>query len=81
MDDSSDRSLPHLLVIGGGFAGLWATRALARAPLRITLLDRANHHLFQPCTSLRYRTNVRHTFEHHLLRYTQKSREQQLHAQ
>ena len=48
MDDSSDRSLPHLLVIGGGFAGLWATRALARAPLRITLLDRANHHLFQP---------------------------------
>ena len=39
---------PHLLVIGGGFAGLWATRALARAPLRITLLDRSNHHLFQP---------------------------------
>ncbi|WP_374012435.1 NAD(P)/FAD-dependent oxidoreductase [Pseudoxanthomonas koreensis] len=41
-------SVPHLLVIGGGFAGLWATRALARAPLRITLLDRSNHHLFQP---------------------------------
>ena len=41
-------SLPHLLVIGGGFAGLWATRALAKAPLRITLLDRSNHHLFQP---------------------------------
>jgi len=40
--------LPRLLVIGGGFAGLWATRALARAPLRITLLDRSNHHLFQP---------------------------------
>ena len=40
--------LPHLLVIGGGFAGLWATRALARTPLRITLLDRSNHHLFQP---------------------------------
>lgn len=44
----SDDRLPHLLVIGGGFAGLWATRALARAPLRITLLDRSNHHLFQP---------------------------------
>src|SRR5690606_20521028 len=39
---------PHLVVIGGGFAGLWATRALARAPLRITLVDRSNHHLFQP---------------------------------
>ena len=44
MNDSS----PHLVVIGGGFGGLWCTRALARAPLRITLVDRANHHLFQP---------------------------------
>ncbi len=41
-------SFPHLVVVGGGFAGLWATRALARAPLRITLIDRRNHHLFQP---------------------------------
>ncbi|MDV0436707.1 NAD(P)/FAD-dependent oxidoreductase [Xanthomonas sacchari] len=40
--------VPHLIVIGGGFAGLWATRALARTPLRITLIDRRNHHLFQP---------------------------------
>lgn len=40
--------LPHLVVIGGGFAGLWATRALARAHVRITLVDRRNHHLFQP---------------------------------
>lgn len=39
---------PHLVIIGGGFAGLWATRALASAPLRITLVDRCNHHLFQP---------------------------------
>jgi NADH dehydrogenase len=39
---------PHLVVIGGGFAGLWCTRALADAPLTITLVDRANHHLFQP---------------------------------
>ena len=38
----------HLVVVGGGFAGLWATRALARESLRITLLDRSNHHLFQP---------------------------------
>jgi NADH dehydrogenase len=40
--------LPRLVVIGGGFAGLWAVRSLARAPLAITLVDRANHHLFQP---------------------------------
>lgn len=38
----------HLLIVGGGFAGLWAARALANAPLRITLVDRNNHHLFQP---------------------------------
>ena len=39
---------PHVVIIGGGFAGLWATRALASAPVRITLVDRCNHHLFQP---------------------------------
>ena len=39
---------PRVLIVGGGFAGLWATRALAKAPLDITLVDRANHHLFQP---------------------------------
>lgn len=36
------------MIIGGGFAGLWCTCALASAPVRITLVDRANHHLFQP---------------------------------
>lgn len=39
---------PHVVIIGGGFAGLSAARALAKAPVRITLLDRTNHHLFQP---------------------------------
>ncbi|MBN8792835.1 MAG: NAD(P)/FAD-dependent oxidoreductase [Stenotrophomonas nitritireducens] len=39
---------PRLLIVGGGFAGLWATRALAGTKLRITLIDRRNHHLFQP---------------------------------
>jgi NADH:ubiquinone reductase (H+-translocating) len=39
---------PHVVIIGGGFAGLWCTRALASAPVHITLVDKANHHLFQP---------------------------------
>lgn len=40
--------LKHVVVVGGGFAGLWCVRALAKADVRITLIDRANHHLFQP---------------------------------
>ena len=39
---------PHVVIIGGGFGGLSAARALNRAPVRITLVDRTNHHLFQP---------------------------------
>ncbi len=39
---------PHLVIVGGGFGGLDAARALADAPVRITLIDRQNHHLFQP---------------------------------
>ncbi len=38
----------RVVIIGGGFGGLWTTRGLATAPVRITLIDRANHHLFQP---------------------------------
>ena len=41
-------AVPHVVIVGGGFAGLWATRALASANVRITLVDRGNHHLFQP---------------------------------
>jgi NADH dehydrogenase len=40
--------MKKVVVIGGGFAGLWAVRRLARAPVEITLIDRSNHHLFQP---------------------------------
>jgi len=40
--------VPHVVIIGGGFAGLSAARSLAKAPVRITLVDRRNHHLFQP---------------------------------
>ncbi len=39
---------PHVVIIGGGFGGLAAARKLARTPVDITLLDRRNHHLFQP---------------------------------
>ena len=39
---------PHVVIVGGGFGGLWTTRALASAPVRITLIDKHNHHLFQP---------------------------------
>src|SRR5713101_7752035 len=39
---------PHVVIVGGGFAGLSAARALRRAPVQITLVDRHNHHVFQP---------------------------------
>ena len=37
-----------MVIIGGGFGGLYAARALKRKPVRVTVLDRRNHHLFQP---------------------------------
>lgn len=39
---------PHVVVIGGGFGGLNAARALNDKPVRVTVVDRRNHHLFQP---------------------------------
>jgi NADH dehydrogenase len=40
--------LPHIVIIGAGFAGLETARGLAKARARITLIDKNNHHLFQP---------------------------------
>src|SRR5262245_32796892 len=40
--------LPRVVIVGGGFGGLYAARALRRAQVRLTLLDRKNHHVFQP---------------------------------
>src|ERR1700692_3176461 len=39
---------PHVVIVGGGFGGLTAAQALESAPVRVTLLDRTNHHTFQP---------------------------------
>ena len=47
MSDTPSRR-PHVVIIGGGFAGLHCARALRRADVDVTLLDRTNHHLFQP---------------------------------
>jgi NADH dehydrogenase len=41
-------SPPHVVIVGCGFGGLWAAQALARAPVRVTVIDRTNHHLFTP---------------------------------
>jgi NADH dehydrogenase FAD-containing subunit len=39
---------PHVVIVGGGFAGLTAARALRKERMRVTIVDRRNHHLFQP---------------------------------
>jgi NADH:ubiquinone reductase (H+-translocating) len=40
--------LPHVVIVGAGFGGLTAAKALATAPVNVTLIDRRNYHLFQP---------------------------------
>jgi len=44
----ASRNLPRVLILGGGFGGLVAAHALRRARVRVTLVDRQNHHVFQP---------------------------------
>ena len=39
---------PKVLIIGGGFGGLYAARALKNAPVDVLVVDRTNHHVFQP---------------------------------
>src|ERR1700692_856527 len=41
-------SVPRVVIVGGGFGGLAAAKALKNTPARVTLIDRTNHHLFQP---------------------------------
>ncbi|HPF62694.1 MAG TPA: NAD(P)/FAD-dependent oxidoreductase [Gemmatimonadales bacterium] len=45
---TAGEDLPHVVIVGGGFGGLQVARDLRRAPVRITLIDRQNFHLFQP---------------------------------
>src|SRR4051812_49102913 len=39
---------PRVVIVGGGFGGLWAAKTLANAPLEVVIIDSHNHHLFQP---------------------------------
>ena len=41
-------SLPHVVIVGGGFGGLYAAKSLKDAPVKVTLIDKRNFHLFQP---------------------------------
>src|ERR1700752_5416018 len=42
------KETPRIVIIGGGFGGLYAAKELANQPVSMILLDRTNHHLFQP---------------------------------
>ncbi|MEM9506206.1 MAG: NAD(P)/FAD-dependent oxidoreductase [Cyanobacteria bacterium P01_E01_bin.35] len=44
----SAASLPHVVIVGGGFGGLYAAKSLKDAPVKVTLIDKRNFHLFQP---------------------------------
>jgi len=46
--DGNAREGPHIVVVGAGFGGLQAAKALGRSPVRLTVIDQRNHHLFQP---------------------------------
>src|SRR5689334_21695065 len=49
-DGDAAESTPHVVVVGGGFGGLRVVQGLRRAPVKVTLVDRRNFHLFQPLT-------------------------------
>jgi NADH dehydrogenase len=48
--NESQSNLPRVVIVGGGFAGLYAARGLAHAPVQVTLIDKHNYHLFRPMT-------------------------------
>src|SRR6266567_2238782 len=50
IDDAHERTpnTPRVVIVGGGFGGLAAAKALGKAPVQVILIDRTNHHVFQP---------------------------------
>ena len=46
--ESTRESIPRVVIVGGGFGGLATAKALSKTPAEIILIDRTNHHLFQP---------------------------------
>jgi NADH dehydrogenase len=48
LEPQTHSAQPHVIIVGAGFGGLAAARALKDAPVRVLLLDRTNHHVFQP---------------------------------
>ncbi len=46
--DKAPAVMPRVVIVGAGFGGLHAARALRKAPVHVTVIDRQNHHLFQP---------------------------------
>jgi NADH dehydrogenase len=48
LNEAKNQSPHHVVIVGGGFGGLYAAKALAKAPVKVTLIDKRNFHLFQP---------------------------------
>src|SRR5438270_6444495 len=46
--DARNAHVPRVVIVGGGFGGLAAAKALGKAPVEVILIDRTNHHVFQP---------------------------------
>ena len=46
--DEQTSKTPRVVIVGGGFGGLAAAKALGKAPVEVILIDRTNHHVFQP---------------------------------
>ncbi len=48
MNNTKTKQIPHVVIVGGGFGGLYAAKSLKDAPVKVTLIDKRNFHLFQP---------------------------------